>query len=231
MKLENNFNIPVPTADAWKVLLDLERIAPCVPGAEITSRDGDEFNGKMKVKLGPIGLTYKGVIKIVSRDEAEHLAVLEGGAREARGNGTAKASITCRLVESGTTTDVFVETDLDITGKPAQFGRGTLNEVAEMLIGQFADNLASELAAGSPAAGPGVREHDDAGTAAPISSPSGQDTAAATTVGQLTAARVSQPLDLLQATGVDAGFKKALPAVVLGLVGLVAGFALGRKVR
>lgn len=145
MKLENTFRIPVPADIAWPVLLDLERLAPCVPGATLTSRDGDDFHGKIKVKLGPVGLTYNGVIKILSQDADAKVAVLEGGGRETRGNGTAKAVITCRLVESGGITDVFVDTDLAITGKPAQFGRGALADVAGTLIGTFADNLAAEI--------------------------------------------------------------------------------------
>ncbi|GGL01041.1 SRPBCC family protein [Nocardia jinanensis] len=150
MKLENTFQIPVPAEDAWPVLLDLERIAPCVPGAVLTSRDGADFHGKIKVKLGPVGLTYNGIIKVVSQDEAAKVAILEGGGRETRGNGTAKAVITCRLVESGGITDVFVDTDLAITGKPAQFGRGALADVAGSLIGTFADNLAAEITASAP---------------------------------------------------------------------------------
>lgn len=152
MKLENTFRIPVPAEDAWPVLLDLERIAPCVPGATLTSRDGDDFHGRIKVKLGPVGLTYNGIIKVLSQDEETKVSVLEGGGRETRGNGTAKAVITCRLVETGGGTDVFVDTDLAITGKPAQFGRGALAEVAGTLIGAFADNLAAEITSSSPGA-------------------------------------------------------------------------------
>lgn len=155
MKLENTFRIPVPADDAWPVLLDLERLAPCVPGATLTSRDGDDFHGKIKVKLGPVGLTYNGVIKILSQDAEAKVAVLEGGGRETRGNGTAKAVITCRLVESDGVTDVFVATDLAITGKPAQFGRGALADVAGTLIGTFADNLAAEI---TSSAGEGADE-------------------------------------------------------------------------
>ena len=165
MKLENTFQIPVPADDAWPVLLDLERLAPCVPGATLTSRDGDDFHGKIKVKLGPVGLTYNGVIKILSQDADAKVAVLEGGGRETRGNGTAKAVITCRLVESGGITDVFVDTDLAITGKPAQFGRGALADVAGTLIGTFADNLAAEI---TSSAG-GVA--DEASTSTPASAP------------------------------------------------------------
>lgn len=155
MKLENGFQVPVPVDEAWKVLLDVERVAPCVPGATLTGSEGDthppRYSGTVKVKLGPIGLTYNGTVTFVSTDEAAHVAVLEASGRELRGNGTAKALVTCTLVPSGEVTDVQVETDLAITGKPAQFGRGALNEVAGNLIGQFADNLSKELATSRPA--------------------------------------------------------------------------------
>ncbi|WP_280504190.1 SRPBCC family protein [Nocardia farcinica] len=147
MKLENTFTIPVPADQAWPVLLDLERLAPCVPGATITAREGDDYHGRIKVKLGPVGLSYKGVIQVVSQDRDEGVAVFQGSGRENRGNGTAKAVITCRLAESDGVTTVFVDTDLAVTGKPAQFGRGALAEVAGTLIGAFADNLAAELTA------------------------------------------------------------------------------------
>ncbi|NUP25772.1 MAG: SRPBCC family protein, partial [Nocardia sp.] len=189
MKLENTFQIPVPAEDAWPVLLDLERIAPCVPGAVLTSRDGDDFHGKIKVKLGPVGLTYNGIIKVVSQDAAAKVAVLEGGGREARGNGTAKAVITCRLVESGGITDVFVDTDLAITGKPAQFGRGALADVAGSLIGTFADNLAAEITA----AAPGVTEPE------PTAAQSGP-----ATVTRLEPRPAAEPIDLMAAAGISA---------------------------
>ncbi|MGK8486458.1 SRPBCC family protein [Nocardia asiatica] len=190
MKLDNTFTIPVPAAQAWQVLLDLERIAPCVPGATITSRDGDDFHGKIKVKLGPVGLSYSGVIKVVSQDEAAGIAVLEGRGRETRGNGTAKATITCRLVESGATTDVFVDTDLAITGKPAQFGRGALADVAGTLIGQFATNLAAEITASAqPAPAPDAQ---------PRVLPAAPDAASSTRNAQRASA---EPIDLLQAAG------------------------------
>ncbi|MGA6206672.1 SRPBCC family protein [Nocardia testacea] len=191
MKLENTFRIPVPAADAWPVLLDLERIAPCVPGALLTSRDGADFHGKIKVKLGPVGLTYNGIIKVVSQDETAKVAVLEGGGREARGNGTAKAVITCRLVESEGVTDVFVDTDLAITGKPAQFGRGALADVAGSLIGTFADNLAAEITAAAPGTAPPT-----APEAAPEPGPA--------SVTRLTPRQAAEPIDLMAAAGVTA---------------------------
>ncbi|MGY2033360.1 SRPBCC family protein [Nocardia gipuzkoensis] len=194
MKLDNTFTIPVPAAQAWQVLLDLERIAPCVPGATITSREGDDFHGKIKVKLGPVGLSYSGVIKVVSQDEAAGIAVLEGRGRETRGNGTAKATITCRLVESGATTDVFVDTDLAITGKPAQFGRGALADVAGTLIGQFATNLAAEITASAQAA-----PVPDAQPRILSAAPDSATPAAAAT--QTAPRKPAEPIDLLQAAG------------------------------
>lgn len=214
MKLDNTFTIPVPAAQAWPVLLDLERIAPCVPGATITSREGDDFHGKIKVKLGPVGLSYNGIIKVVSQDEQAGVAVLEGRGREARGNGTATATITCRLVENNGSTDVFVDTDLAITGKPAQFGRGALADVAGTLIGQFATNLADEITASAQPAEPlrAVTEMPDTG---------------ATTVTaqrqRTTASRPpAEPLDLLAAAGSARVVRYGRFAAALMLVVLVA---------
>ncbi|WP_063000463.1 SRPBCC family protein [Nocardia mikamii] len=212
MKLDNTFTIPVPAAQAWPVLLDLERIAPCVPGATITSREGDDFHGRIKVKLGPVGLSYNGIIKVVSRDEQAGVAVLEGRGREARGNGTATATITCRLVENNGSTDVFVDTELAITGKPAQFGRGALADVAGTLIGQFATNLADEITASARPAEPprAVTQESDPGATTVTAHPQ-----------RATASRTpAEPLDLLAAAGSAqvlrySGFAAALMLVVL----------------
>ncbi|MEV0047345.1 SRPBCC family protein [Nocardia rhamnosiphila] len=197
MKLENTFQIPVPAADAWPVLLDLERIAPCVPGAVLTSRDGDDFHGKIKVKLGPVGLTYNGIIKVVSQDEPAKVAVLEGGGRETRGNGTAKAVITCRLVESDGITEVFVDTDLAITGKPAQFGRGALADVAGSLIGTFADNLAAEITTTAPGNG-------QAAASTPATSEEIAPEPGPAPVIRIAPRPSAEPIDLMAAAGVTA---------------------------
>jgi len=153
MQLEHSFTVPVGVEDAWTVLLDIERIAPCMPGAAIDSVDGDDFTGTVKVKLGPIGLTYKGKASFVEKDVAIHRAVIDARGRDARGNGTANAKITATLTEEGAATTVHVVTDLDITGKPAQFGRGVMVDVGNKLIGQFADCLAGKLADGGDAPG------------------------------------------------------------------------------
>ena len=148
MQLEHSFTVPVGVDDAWKVLVDIERIAPCMPGAALDTVDGDDFTGTVKVKLGPIGLTYKGKASFVEKDEAAHRAVIHAQGRDARGNGTAAATVTATLTEQSGETKVDVLTDLDITGKPAQFGRGVMVDVGNKLIGQFADCLAGKLAGG-----------------------------------------------------------------------------------
>src|SRR3954447_7979697 len=157
MKLEHDFTVPAPVDEAWKVLLDVERVAPCMPGATLLTVDGDEFTGTVKVKVGPIQVTYKGQAKFASLDESAHRAVIEATGKEARGSGTAAATVTAVLADAGgSTTKVTVETELDVTGRPAQFGRGVMAEVAAKLIGQFSSCLADELsspATPAPAAG------------------------------------------------------------------------------
>jgi carbon monoxide dehydrogenase subunit G len=155
VKLEHSFTVPVGIDEAWKILLDIERIGPCMPGAAIDSVDGDDFTGTVKVKLGPIGLTYKGKASFIEKDEAAHRAVIDARGRDARGNGTAAAKVTAVLTEQGGgETKVLVNTDLDITGKPAQFGRGVMVDVGNKLIGQFADQLAATITEGDGAAEP-----------------------------------------------------------------------------
>jgi carbon monoxide dehydrogenase subunit G len=153
MRLENSFEVPVTVEDAWQVLLDVPRIAPCMPGATLTGTDGDEFTGTVKVKLGPITLTYQGKGRFVERDEAAHRVVIEASGKDSRSAGTATATVTAGLTGQGDNTKVDVVTDLTVTGKPAQFGRGMIADVSGKLIGQFADCLAGELRSGAtPAA-------------------------------------------------------------------------------
>ncbi|MBV9822951.1 MAG: SRPBCC family protein [Actinobacteria bacterium] len=153
MQLTHSFTVPAEIDQAWEVLLDIERIAPCMPGAALDTVDGDEFTGTVKVRLGPIGLTYRGKARWVSKDAGSHRAVIDAQGRDARGNGTAKATITATLTARGAETAVEVVTDLTITGKPAQFGRGVMADVGNKLIGQFADCLAGKLAEPEPAGG------------------------------------------------------------------------------
>ncbi len=145
MQLEHSFTVPVPVDDAWKVLLDIEQIAPCMPGAVLDSVEGDDFTGRVKVKLGPISLTYKGKASFVTKDEATHTAVIDAAGKDQRGNGTAAATVTATLKSEGSSTRVDVLTDLNITGKPAQFGRGVMVDVGNKLIGQFATCVEGKL--------------------------------------------------------------------------------------
>lgn len=151
MELEHSFTVPVGVDDAWQVLLDIERIAPCMPGAALDSVTGDDFTGSVKVRLGPIGLTYKGKASFTEKDESAHRAVIDARGKDSRGNGTAAAKVTATLAQVGDETTVHVLTDLNITGKPAQFGRGVMADVGNKLIGQFADCLAGKLAGGGVA--------------------------------------------------------------------------------
>ena len=152
MQLENSFTVPVPIDEAWRVLLDIERIAPCMPGAALDSVTGDDFTGRVKVKLGPINLTYQGKASFVEKDESAYKAVIDGRGKDQRGNGTANALITAQLKAQGDSTRVDVLTDLNITGRPAQFGRGVMTDVGNKLLGQFADKLAAQLGAGDAGA-------------------------------------------------------------------------------
>ncbi len=147
MELEHSFSVPVPEERAWEVLLDVERVAPCMPGATLDSVNGDEINGRIKVKVGPIQMTYAGTAKFTERDPAAHVITLEASGKETRGAGTASAKVRSMLAGAGDQTHVIVHTSLNVTGKPAQFGRGVLTEVGGRLIGIFADNLAAMLAA------------------------------------------------------------------------------------
>lgn len=168
MELTNEFSVAAPVQTAWATLLDVERIAPCMPGAELTSFDGEHFTGTVKVKLGPVSLTYAGKGRFVSRDEAAYRIVIEASGKDKRGTATASATVTGTLHPEGDSTRVQVVTDLLVTGAPAQFGRGLIADVAGRLIGQFATCLASKMAAaGIPDALPEsvAAENDAAGEA------------------------------------------------------------------
>ena len=177
MQLENSFTVPVPVDEAWRVLLDIERIAPCMPGAALDSVTGDDFTGRVKVKLGPINLTYQGKASFVEKDETAHKAVIDARGKDQRGNGTASATVTATLKSEGANTRVDVLTDLNITGKPAQFGRGVMTDVGNKLLGQFADKLAAQLGegdqGGAPAATPPADATQPITTASPVTKAAG----------------------------------------------------------
>ena len=154
MQLEHQFSVPVPVDRAWEVLLDVERVAPCMPGATVETVDGDSFTGQVKVKVGPITVSYAGKASFLEKDAAAHRAVVSAKGRETRGSGTAAATVTASMTGDGDSTRVNVVTDLAITGRPAQFGRGVMNDVGNKLLGQFADCLADRLAGGGEARTP-----------------------------------------------------------------------------
>ena len=147
MQLENTFTVPLPVDQAWPVLMDVERVLGCVPGATLESVDGDDVVARMKVKLGPILMTYRGVGRFVLKDEQAHRVVIEASGKDSKGAGTANATVDTSLHDRGGKTEVHVLTDLKLTGKPAQFGRGAIQEVTSTLIGRFADALSAELSA------------------------------------------------------------------------------------
>lgn len=147
MELQNSFTVPADIDTAWQTLQDVEAIAPCMPGATLESVNGDEFTGNVKVKLGPVAMTYGGQARFVSKDDVNHVAVIEGNGKETRGSGTARALVTTTFTEeSADRTRVDVVTELTITGKAAQFGRGVMQDVAGKLVGQFAGNLEQVIA-------------------------------------------------------------------------------------
>lgn len=152
MELEHSFTVPADIDTAWNTLLDVERIAMCMPGATLISVEGDTFKGEVKIKLGPVTMVFGGTASFVDKDVANHRLVINASGSETKGTSTAQATVTTQLVaESPTLTRVDVNTDLAITGKPAQFGRGVMSDVAGRIIGQFAGNLEGVVAAGSGA--------------------------------------------------------------------------------
>ena len=157
MELDHSFTVPVPPEQAWDVLLDVEKVAPCMPGAQVDTVDGDDVAGRLKVKVGPVSLTYKGTATFKDRDEADRSVLVEASGKEMRGSGTASATVRAALrPENGSgpasATLVTLHTTLNVTGRPAQFGRGVITEVGSRLIDRFADNLAQQLASGGVAA-------------------------------------------------------------------------------
>ena len=148
MEMDHAFTVPVPPDQAWDVLLDVKRIAPCMPGATVDEVDGDVVNGRIKVKVGPVSLTYRGTAKFTERDPDAHVAVVEASGKETRGAGTASATVRASLAPdaSGDGTTVTMHTTMNVTGRPAQFGRGVMVEVGSKLVEQFAANLAKLIA-------------------------------------------------------------------------------------
>jgi len=206
MDLRHEFEVGVPIAEAWNILTDLERIAPCLPGAQLTEVEGDVYRGQVKVKVGPILAQFKGQASFVSRDDASYTATLKGEGRDTGGKGNASALITANLQSvDATRTKCVVTTDLTISGKVAQFGRGALADVSDKLLAQFTDNL-NTLITSAPA--------ESAPVPASEPQPSG--------VRQIESADVA-PLDLLDAAGSTIAKRLVPLVVVLAVVAVVVG--------
>ena len=207
MDLNHEFTVNVPVAEAWAILTDLERIAPCLPGAQLTEVEGDTYRGQVKIKVGPILAQFKGQASFVSRDDVAHKASLKGEGRDTTGKGNASAIITAELTSvTPTSTKCTVHTDLSISGKVAQFGRGALADVSDKLLAQFSENLNQLISAAPVPSAPVVAE------AAPA--PSEQPT-----IRKIDGPEVA-PLNLLDTAGSTIA-KRAIPALI-GIAALVA---------
>ena len=206
MDLNHEFIVNVPVNDAWVILTDLERIAPCLPGAQLTEVEGDTYRGQVKVKVGPIVAQFKGQASFVTRDDLAHTASLKGEGRDTTGKGTASAIITAQLTSvTPTSTKCTVVTELTISGKVAQFGRGALADVSDKLLKQFSENL-NQLITSAPAATTAT-----AATTVAAASPE---------IRKIESAEVA-PLDLLGTAGTPI-LKRAIPAVVALIVVVIA---------
>jgi uncharacterized protein len=219
LELNHDFQVSVPIEHAWAVLTDLERIAPCMPGAQLLEVEGDEYRGVVKVKVGPITAQYKGTAKIVELDPVSHRAVLRAEGRDTKGQGAAAANVTATLTQSDGGTDVHIETDLDISGKVAQFGRGAIGEVSGKILDQFVRDLEATVLSDS---GSSTDSDDGTSPSASPGSSGGAGSSGATTVSADSGRRViesapAKPVDLLDVAG-GSVLKRILP--------LVLGFAV-----
>jgi|TARA_B100001079_G_scaffold6576_1_gene5517 carbon monoxide dehydrogenase subunit G len=207
VELNNEFEVDAPIGQVWAVLTDVERIAPCLPGAQLQEVEGDEFRGIVKIKVGPITAQYKGAASFVERDDASYRAVLRAEGRDTRGAGNAAADITAQLEEVEGGTRVEVATDLKVTGKVAQFGRGVMADVSRKLMSQFADNLSELIADDAPEAADEVVQHV-------IEAPDEVERV------RVVDAPEAEALDLLDAAGASV-VKRLLPLVVAAVVVVV----------
>jgi carbon monoxide dehydrogenase subunit G len=243
MEINDSFRVDLTVEETWRVLMDIERIAPCLPGAQLQEIAGDEYRGVVKVKVGPITAQYKGAARFESRDDEAHVAVITGNGRDTRGQGNASATITMRLEPDDTGTVVSVLTDLAITGKVAQFGRGVMADVSAKLLAQFVANLERDVlaqpevdlvaAAAEEAAEPA--ESTPSPPAAPtdsaLSGPPGSNgalkTDEAVTVRTIDSPEV-EPVDLLEMGGSPL-LKRLVP--LLGIVAVLVVWRIARRRR
>jgi carbon monoxide dehydrogenase subunit G len=244
MKIDNEFTVSVPIERAWQVLTDLEGIAPCLPGAQLTGVDGEVYTGKVKIKVGPVISQYAGTAQFIEKDDVAHRAVIDAKGKDSRGAGNAAATISASLRADGPRTVVTVDTDLNISGKIAQFGSGMIKEVSAKLLGQFVQNLENKLlvpassedadSAGAGVTEAGAREAGAVGggavprtaaaaPAAGIPEPAPESAPAAGSNGSSPGPRVlvsdvdPEALDLMSMAG-SSVYKRAIPLVVAAAV-------------
>ena len=218
MKLENAFSVDAPLDKTWSTLLDIERVARCLPGARLESDGtGGVYRGEMQLKLGPMNLAYKGTARLAEVEEDEHSATIEARAKELRGSGSASARIRNQLSRGeGGSTIVSVETDLNVTGRPAQFGRGIMEDVATRMLADFAQRLEREIVSGvAPAEAAGPTPAADAPVPPAAAAPEPAD----------------EPLDLGSAIAGPLAKRAAVALGVAGLLSLVALAALTSRRR
>ncbi len=213
MKIANQFTVSAPIEQAWDVLCDMEQVIPLMPGAQLTGHEGDDYLGRVKVKVGPVTSEFSGKVRFVEQDRDQHRAVIDAKGKESRGTGNAAATITALLNADGERTNVTVDTDLKIVGKLAQFGSGMLQQVSEKLLGQFVESLEAELVAKNtetppPPESPAEAERVPAPRRAPAAEP--------------------EPIDLLQLAGGDR-LKKYGAAAAAALAALVLIWVLRRR--
>ena len=218
MDFTNEFRVSLPVGPAWALLTDLERIAPCMPGAQLTGVEGEEYSGVVKVKVGPMTVQYKGVASFEEQDADARTAVLRAQGRDVRGQGNADARITARLTPDGAGTRVTVETRLTITGKVAQFGKGMIEEISKKLLAQFADALEAQLATAEEATA----------EEAPVKQASPEESVTAVPVPVMPAQVASvAPLELMSVAR-GAVLKRAVPALVALVVVIALAVWLAR---
>jgi uncharacterized protein (TIGR03382 family) len=220
MKIASQFTVSAPIDQAWDVLCDLEQVIPLMPGAQLTGHEGDDYLGKVKVKVGPVTSEFSGKVRFVEQDRDQHRAVIDAKGKESRGTGNAAATVTAQLREDGERTSVAVDTDLKIVGKLAQFGSGMLQQVSEKLLGQFVESLEAELAA--------KNTQSTEAPASPASPTSATETEAAPGPRHAAPAAEPEPIDLLELAGGDQ-LKKYGAAAIGMLAVLVLIWVLRRR--
>jgi carbon monoxide dehydrogenase subunit G len=213
MKIDNEFTVNVPIQRAWDVLTDLEGIAPCLPGAQLTGVDGDVYTGKAKIKVGPVVSEYAGTAQFREKDDSAYHAVIDAKGKDSRGAGNVNAAISAQLHPDGERTRVAVSTDLNITGKIAQFGSGVIKEVSEKLLGEFVNNLEAKLLV--PEVPAGLEAAAEAAAAA-----GGAAAPAVSGHRVIVSETEPEPLDLMSIAG-SSIYKRAIP-VAIGAAVVVA---------